>query len=102
MQGEGQQVNNDGLHQSPEPCGYRLSENQRPPAGGRNQEFMDYPQVALPDHRDAVEYGAEEHALGQDPGCHEGDVTQLAGRHAPHAADYLAEDDKPEDRLGGP
>ena len=58
-------------------------------------------EVAFPDHGDAVEDGREQNALRQDAGSHEGEIADIAGGNAAHAAEHASEDHDPQNRLHG-
>ena len=62
---------------------------------------MNDAQVALPDGRDAVEDGDEQHALGEDAGRQKVEIGHVAGRNRPDARKDLAEDEQPQSRLDG-
>jgi hypothetical protein len=57
------------------------------------------PQIALPDHGDAVENRDEQDTLRQDAGRHEIDIRQVAGGNRATAREHLPEHQQPERRL---
>ncbi len=63
---------------------------------------MDQAEVSLPDDRDPVEDGDEQHALGEDPGGHEVEIGQAPGRDRVGAGEDPAEHHEPERGLDRP
>ena len=64
-----------------------------------DQQLVDDAEVAFPDHRDAVEDRGKEHALRQNSRRHEGQIADIAGGNAAHAAEDLPENHQPQNRL---
>ena len=65
---DGHERDDHGLRACPVPPGERLAAHEGHPRRGAHEQLLHDPEVALPDHRDAVEDRAEEAALGQDAG----------------------------------
>lgn len=74
MHDERDKVNDRGLQDAAESCGYRFAKNQGAAPCRTYQQFMHHAEVAFPDHCNAIEDRAEQHALREDAGRDEREV----------------------------
>jgi len=99
VHGERNEINDGRLYEAAEAGGDRFAEDKRASQGGAHQKLVHDAQVTLPDHCDAVEDCAEQHALGEDPGRDEREVADLSGVDAVDMSEDLAEHHQPQHRL---
>ena len=86
---ESEQINDGGLHRAAKSRGGGLAVDQRGALRRADQKLVHDAQIAFPDDGDAVEDGDEENALRQDARRHEGEIADVAGGNAAHAAEHL-------------
>jgi len=79
---ERDEINDSRLQEAPESGRDRFAENKRAAPSGAHQELVHDAEVAFPNHCDAVEDCAEQHALGEYPRGDERDVANLSGVNA--------------------
>ncbi len=96
---ERDEINDGRLHEAAESGGDRLAENQRASPGGAHQKLVHDAEIALPNHCDAVEDRAEQHALGEDSRRDEREVANLSGVNAVDVGEDLTEHHQPQHRL---
>ncbi len=81
--------------------GQGLADNQGAARRRADHVAVQHAKVALPDGREAIEDGHEQHALRQDAGRQEIEVGAAADVEASHMRHDLPEQQQPEDRLHG-